>query len=146
MYIDFACLCVSVPTVCLCPWRPEAGVEAPGTGVTECEPPTRCWESNLDPLEEQPMLLTAEPTPQSNAENFLKTESYHTFYMCIANCSVRLEQVHILNTMFLNYYSTIGSLTQNFIPVSYNLTQNLISLSCNPNTNSSFFIFSLYRK
>lgn len=36
-----------------------------------------------------------------------------------------IEQVHILNTMFLNYYSNIGNLTQNLIPLSYNLTQAL---------------------
>lgn len=34
-----------------------------GTGVTEgCEPPRECWESNPGLLQEQQMLLMAEPT------------------------------------------------------------------------------------
>ena len=27
-----------------------------------CEPPYGCWELNLGPLEEQPVLLTTEPS------------------------------------------------------------------------------------
>ena len=29
-----------------------------------CEPPCRCWELNSEPLEEQPVLLTTEPSLQ----------------------------------------------------------------------------------
>ena len=40
--------------------RPEV-VGSPGTGVMDgCKPPCGCWELNLDPLEEQPVLLTTE--------------------------------------------------------------------------------------
>ena len=40
-------------------------VRCPGTGVTDsCELPCGCWELNSGPLEEQPVLLTAEPSPQ----------------------------------------------------------------------------------
>ena len=40
----------------------EENVGSPGTGVTDgCEPTYRGWELNLDPLEEQQVLLTAEP-------------------------------------------------------------------------------------
>ena len=36
-----------------------------GTGITDdCELPCWCWEPNLDPLEEQSMLLTTEPSLQ----------------------------------------------------------------------------------
>ena len=43
----------------LCPWRPEKGIRSPGTEVTGgCELPCRCWD-----LYEQPVLLTAEPSP-----------------------------------------------------------------------------------
>jgi hypothetical protein len=28
-----------------------------------CEPPCGCWELNSGPLEEQPVLLSAEPSP-----------------------------------------------------------------------------------
>ena len=36
---------------------------SPGTGVTDnCKSPCGCWESNLGPLVEQPVLLAAEPS------------------------------------------------------------------------------------
>jgi hypothetical protein len=38
------------------------GVIFPGTGVADrCELPCGCWELNSGPLEEQPVLFTAEP-------------------------------------------------------------------------------------
>jgi hypothetical protein len=41
----------------------RGGIRFPGTGVTDgCELSFGCWESNLDPLEEQPVPLTAEPS------------------------------------------------------------------------------------
>ena len=33
--------------------------------IDVCEPPCGCWELNSGPLEEQPMLLTAEPSLQA---------------------------------------------------------------------------------
>ena len=46
--------------VCLC-----KGVQSPGTGATESyELPCGCWDLNLSPLEEQLVLLTAEPSLQ----------------------------------------------------------------------------------
>jgi hypothetical protein len=46
-----------------CPKKPGAGVGSPGIGVTEgCELPCGCWESNLRPLEEQPVLSIPELT------------------------------------------------------------------------------------
>lgn len=43
------------------PWRPEENDTTLGTGVTvDFEPPLGCWELNLGPLQEQPMLLNAE--------------------------------------------------------------------------------------
>jgi len=41
------------------------GVRIPETGVTNsCELPCGCWKLSLGPLEEQPELLTAEPSLQ----------------------------------------------------------------------------------
>jgi hypothetical protein len=41
------------------------GVGSPGTGVTDsCELPSGCWELNLGPLGEQPVLLVTEPSFQ----------------------------------------------------------------------------------
>ena len=37
---------------------------APGLISDSCEPPCGCWELNSGPLEEQAMLLTAEPSLQ----------------------------------------------------------------------------------
>jgi hypothetical protein len=48
-----------------CLWRPEEGIRSLGTGVTDgCELSCEFWESNLGPLEEQPVLLTLEPSLQ----------------------------------------------------------------------------------
>lgn len=50
----------------LMPWRPEEeGIKSPEIEVTECcEPPCGYWESILDPLKEQPVLLATEPSHQ----------------------------------------------------------------------------------
>ena len=46
-----------------CPWRLEQGTGFPETGVSDgYELQCKCWESNTHPLEEQPVLLTAEPS------------------------------------------------------------------------------------
>jgi hypothetical protein len=51
------------------PWRPEEGIGFSRTEVTEgYELPCRCWELNLGPLQEQPVLFTAEPFLQLNAK------------------------------------------------------------------------------
>ena len=39
---------------------PEKGIRYPGTRVINaCEPSSECWESNLHPPQEQPVLLIA---------------------------------------------------------------------------------------
>lgn len=48
------------------PRRLGEGVRSSGIGVTvSCEPLGRCWELNQCPLQEQPVLLTAEPCLQA---------------------------------------------------------------------------------
>lgn len=56
--------CMSVCCVCFwCLMRPEEDVESPGTGIiSSCKLLCGCWDLNLIPLEEQPMLLSAEPS------------------------------------------------------------------------------------
>lgn len=63
-----------------CVWRALRGLPSPGTGVIEgCKPPSGCWEWNADTLEEEKVLLTAEPPLQppfcvfycSFSDNFL---------------------------------------------------------------------------
>ena len=44
------------------PGRSKKGVRSPGAGVTGgCESPCECWELNLGSLQEQQVLLPAEP-------------------------------------------------------------------------------------
>jgi len=48
-----------------CPWKPEKDTKSPGKRVIGgCELLGGCRESNSGPLEEQPVLLTAEPSLQ----------------------------------------------------------------------------------
>jgi hypothetical protein len=58
-----------------CPWRPEDSVRSSGSGFADgWDPPYGYLKSNLGPLEEQPMLLNAEPTLQPH-RNFEYHES-----------------------------------------------------------------------
>ena len=43
---------------------PEGQKRTPDLITDGCEPPCGCWELNSGPLEEQAMLLTAEPSLQ----------------------------------------------------------------------------------
>lgn len=62
---SFVFMHVCVPCACLCAWRLEEGIGSSATGVTVtddgCETPCSCWEPNLSPLEEQPLLTTEPP-------------------------------------------------------------------------------------
>ena len=58
------------------------GVGSPGIGVTDnCELSHECWELNLGPLEEQPVLLTTEPSLQPCP--FSSKNHICTFYLCV---------------------------------------------------------------
>lgn len=65
--------CMSVSTACMsvcqvyagCQRRSNESIRSSRIGVTDgYEPPHGCWESNQDPLEEQPELLTTDPLLQ----------------------------------------------------------------------------------
>jgi hypothetical protein len=52
-------------------------VRSSGTGVTDnCELLCGCWELNSAPLEEQPVLLTAEPSSLQSLEVHIHTPGY----------------------------------------------------------------------
>ncbi|CAO2580696.1 hypothetical protein LEMLEM_LOCUS1572, partial [Lemmus lemmus] len=51
----------NILSVCM----PAGQKRAPDLITDGCESPCGCWELNSGPLEEQAMLLTAEPSPQS---------------------------------------------------------------------------------
>ena len=80
VYGCFACMYVCV--LCMwCLWRPEEGVEPSGTGFTDgCEPPYESWELNLGPLQEQQVLLEAEPSLPPNI--YLLKEFTNYYYHC----------------------------------------------------------------
>lgn len=66
------CLYACMPTVCLDLAELRRGVRSPGTGVLkDCEPPHGAWELSSDPLEVQPVLLSAEsfPSPRFDSHN-----------------------------------------------------------------------------
>lgn len=68
------------------PRRPEEGFSSPGTGVTDgCKLPCRCWKWNLGPLQEQSMLLTAEPS-------LCPWELYLFFFRKCWNCFILIGQ------------------------------------------------------
>jgi hypothetical protein len=54
MYLFYVYECMSLSSD-----TPEEGI---GSVTDGCEPPYSCWELNSGPLEEQPVLLTAEPS------------------------------------------------------------------------------------
>jgi hypothetical protein len=58
--------CMSMCHVCVqCPWGLKGGIRSPGTRVTDdFEAPYGFWDSNQGPLEEQPVLITTEPSLQ----------------------------------------------------------------------------------
>lgn len=59
------CECLPVCLhVCACwPQRSEEGTRSPGSGVADgCELPCKCWEPNPRSLQEQRVLLLAEPS------------------------------------------------------------------------------------
>ena len=65
MYENFACMYVCAPHVCVVPKEAREGTNFPGTGVMDgCEPPHGCWELNPGDQQEQPVLLTVEPSLQ----------------------------------------------------------------------------------
>jgi hypothetical protein len=70
----FACMFVNIPHLCLVLIEAKNGVKGinfSGTGLTDsCELPCRYRESNLGPLEEQPVPLITEPSPASLHQRF----------------------------------------------------------------------------
>lgn len=60
-FCQSVCLC----TTCIQCSRVQKTIRSPRPEVADgCEPPCECWESDSGPLEEKPLLLTAEPSLQ----------------------------------------------------------------------------------
>lgn len=67
VYSCVACRYVCASCMCLVPEQARndpRGCQVSWNWSCSCEPPYGCWESNPGPLEEQSMLLTAEPSLQ----------------------------------------------------------------------------------
>jgi hypothetical protein len=54
----FICYVYSILSACI----PTEQKRAPDLIIDGCEPPYGCWELNSGPLEEQPVLITFEPS------------------------------------------------------------------------------------
>ena len=64
------------------PQRSEKGVGSSGTGVTDgCEPPCKCWELNLGPLQEQQVFLTTKLSLESHL--LFLTAPAHSQHPCL---------------------------------------------------------------
>jgi hypothetical protein len=78
LFIFILCTLVICLHVCLC-----EGVRSPETGIANsCELPYECWELNLGPLKEQPVLLTTEPSLQPHRSFDVMTNNFCTAVKC----------------------------------------------------------------
>ena len=69
------------------------GIRSPGTGVTDsCELPYGCWELNPGPLEEQSVLLTAEPFLQP--QKIFSTKSYKKILLTLKEIPVKVQEAY----------------------------------------------------
>lgn len=58
--------CLSVHCVCDA-YKGRRGYDPLEPELDSCEPPSRCWELNMRPLQAQQVSLTSEPSLQSPA-------------------------------------------------------------------------------
>lgn len=87
-----SCVQVFCQHVCLC----TGGLQIPRTEVTDtCEVPCGCLESNLGPLEEQTMLLAAEPSLHSSPNSNLRFT-----FICMSVCCMYAMYTHHVLTVF----------------------------------------------
>ena len=66
--------------------------QSPGTGVMNgCEPPCGCWELDPDPLEEQTMLLSIDPSlqpcPLSKHNIYIHQDLEKDVCVCVCVCA-----------------------------------------------------------
>ena len=78
-FIFVSCALVFCLHVYLC-----EGIRSPGTGIIDSyELPCGCWELKLGPLEEKPVLFTAEPSLQLPKMIFLNNNLSGKFAMFV---------------------------------------------------------------
>jgi hypothetical protein len=65
-----------------CPLRPEEGTGSIEIGVTEVV--SGCWEPNLDPPEEQPVLLMSQP-PLQPQNIVIKQQKTHLLFLYLVS-------------------------------------------------------------
>ena len=70
MYMSALSACIPA-----CPKRVSALI------IDGCEPPCGCWELNSIPLEEQSVLLTTEPSLQSQQKAFYMSMTFKEKYV-----------------------------------------------------------------
>ncbi|EDL00481.1 mCG113792, isoform CRA_a, partial [Mus musculus] len=84
------CSCFKILSVCITRGSLETRRGLRVAGIAEidgCELPCRCWELNLGPLEEQQVLLTTEPSLQSELPElvyyYYSTPRYFDLSFCM---------------------------------------------------------------
>lgn len=82
LYVHVCILACISTTYMYFPGRPEEGARFPGTEIKGCEPfhLCRCWELNPETLQEQPVLLTAEPSLSSYSCGLIMTFEHFFFH------------------------------------------------------------------
>ena len=79
-------LCASIFCIHACLWEIARSSET-GIGVTDsCELPCGFWELNPSPLEEQPVLLTAEPSLQPSILSFKSENNFFLLFLFLFVC------------------------------------------------------------
>ena len=82
MHMDALPVCMSMDHVRA--WFPQTDAGSPGTGVTSgCQLPCWCLGLNEGPLEEQLVLFTAEPSPQSPEGNMKLVGFLNAFHIAL---------------------------------------------------------------
>lgn len=88
-------VCVCVFNVCKCLWRLEKGIQSCGAGVNRWLWAIQhgYWELNLGPLQEQPALLTTEPSLPPKKQVFIVDSFNALSSSLISKKQLELKQV-----------------------------------------------------
>ena len=135
-----------------CVWysrRSEEGIIFPGTGVPEsCEPTCGCWELNLYPLQEQQVLLTAEPSFLPHVQLLTRAMSaqldpVHSPFL-VAVFSLNTSQTHLFSSMSLHLTEGIAQVPVCTSQLNFIVSTSKMSptLGSPPSTTAVFLGFS----
>jgi hypothetical protein len=100
-----------------------------GPIIYDCEPPRGCWKLNSVPLEEQPVLLTTEPSLQSQNSTFLRQTA--TIFLSSTESDYRRpSQLDLMTISFIE--ENLGGSWDLYLVSSHSSQQDAALLSCLP--------------